>query len=109
MKCKVAVVGDLETVTGFALAGVAYFHVHRNRKETLERIKVFLSNPQIGIILITSRVMEELSEELQPLIRTKGPMPMVLVIPDRKGYYPASVDELERLVRRTAGVEVVLG
>jgi hypothetical protein len=34
---------------------------------------------------------------------------MVLVIPDRKGYYPAGIDELEKLVRRTAGVEVVLG
>jgi vacuolar-type H+-ATPase subunit F/Vma7 len=109
MKYKIAVVGDLETVTGFALAGATYLHVHHNRHETLQKLRAFLSNPRVGFVLITSRVWEELSEELEPLLKMKDLLPMVLVIPDRKGYYPAGIDELEKLVRRTAGVEVVLG
>ncbi len=109
MKCKIAAVGDLETITGFGLAGVTHLHLHRERAETLEKIKALLSDPEVGLILLTARVKEELSEELGELLKFKGPLPMVLTIPDKEGYYPPAVDELERLVRRTAGVEVVLG
>lgn len=108
MPYRIAVVGELETVAGFGLAGVELLHVHREKEETLRKMRELLSDPELGLVLITATVKEELGEELEALLRVKGMFPMVLVIPNREGYYPA-VDELERLVRRTAGVEVVLG
>jgi len=107
MPYKIAVVGELETVMGFGLAGASHLHVHREKTETLRKLKEFLSDPEVGLILLTATVREELAEELEPLHRLEGIIPMVLTIPDHRGYYPA-VDELERLVKRTAGVEVIL-
>ncbi len=105
---KIAVVGDEETVVGFSLAGVQVLHVHRQKKETLERIRALLSDPSVTLLMITSSVREELGPELELLVREKRLFPLLLTIPDHRGYFPA-VDELERLVRRTAGVQVVIG
>lgn len=105
MGYKIAVIGDLETVTGFNLAGVQFTHVHTDKEKTLAQLDEFLTHREIGLIFITHRVVKEIGPEFHQKIREKGLLPLVLKIPDRTGYAPER-DELQELIRRTVGVEI---
>ncbi|MEM2866309.1 MAG: V-type ATP synthase subunit F [Candidatus Hadarchaeales archaeon] len=107
MRREVVVVGEKETVTGFALAGVSRLYLHSSKEETLRLLRGLLREEGVGLILLTHRVAEELGEEWRKVMREKGPFPMVLRIPDRTGYRPEK-DELEEMVKRTVGAEVVV-
>jgi len=104
---KIAVVGDSDTVIGFALAGATYTHVHVEKSGTLSKLAELLAARDVGVLLITHRVAEELEPELRLVMRAKGVFPVVLKIPDKTGYVPR-VDELLELIRRTVGAEVVV-
>lgn len=107
MSYKIAVIGDLDTTTGMALAGATYAHVHTTKDETLAKLKEFLASDEIGIVLLTHRIAEELGLEFRQLMRTKRLLPLVLRIPDKTGYVP-KVDELHEIIRRTVGAEIVV-
>ncbi|MEM0358761.1 MAG: V-type ATP synthase subunit F [Candidatus Hadarchaeales archaeon] len=107
MRREVVVVGERETVVGFALAGVSRVYLHSSKEETLKLLRDLLKEEKVGLILLTHRVAEELGEEFERMVREKGPFPMVLRIPDGRGYRPER-DELEEMVKRTVGAEVVL-
>ncbi|MEM3421327.1 MAG: V-type ATP synthase subunit F [Candidatus Hadarchaeum sp.] len=105
MSYKIAVIGDLETVTGFNLAGARFAHVHTDKEKTLAKLEEFLTHGEIGLIFITHRVVEEIGPEFNRRIQEKGLVPLVLKIPDRTGYAPER-DELQELIKRTVGVEI---
>ncbi len=107
MSFKVAVIGDIDTTTGFALAGVPYVHVHAEKDGTLAKLGELLAREDIGLVLITHRIAEELGAEFRRMIRRKGLLPVVLRIPDKTGYIP-KVDELYELIKRTVGAEIVV-
>lgn len=107
MSFKVAVIGDVDTTTGFALAGASYVHVHTKKEETLAKLSELLATEGIGLVLITHSIAEELGAEFRRAIRTKKLLPVVLRIPDKTGYMPA-VDELYDLIKRTVGAEIVV-
>ena len=107
MSYKIAVIGDRDTTTGMALAGATYTHVHAKRDETLAKLKEFLTSDEIGLVLVTHRVAEELGFEFRLMRRTKRLLPMVLRIPDKTGYVPR-VDELQETIKRTVGAEIVV-
>jgi V/A-type H+-transporting ATPase subunit F len=103
---KIACIGDLDVVTGFGLAGVSRFHVHVHRDETLAKLKEFFEDPDIGLILLTNPIAQELRWEIREL-RRKKPVPLILAIPDKTGWRP-EIDELRELIKRTVGAEVVI-
>lgn len=107
MSYRVAVIGDLDTTVGMTLAGVTYTHVHKTKDETLAKLNEFLTSDEIGLILLTHRVAEELGFEFCQLMRTKRLLPLVLQIPDKTGYVP-EVDELREIIRRTVGGEIII-
>ena len=107
MSFKIAVIGDADTATGLALAGATYTHVHIEKESTLSKLRELLAARDVGVLLITHRVAEELEPELRWAMREKGVFPVVLKIPDKTGYVPR-VDELLELIRRTVGAEVVV-
>ncbi len=107
MSYKIAVIGDLETTTGVALAGAAYTHIHATKDGTLAKLKEFFASEEIGLVLLTHRVAEELGFEFRQLMRTKRLLPLVLRIPDKTGYVPKA-DELREIIRRTVGAEIVV-
>ncbi|HID60630.1 MAG TPA: hypothetical protein EYP46_02075 [Hadesarchaea archaeon] len=107
MNYKVAVIGDLSTTTGMALAGVPYTYVHKKRDETLAKLKEFFGDKQIGLILLTYRIAEELEPDFSQFMRSKSMIPVVLKIPDKTGYAP-KVDELSEMIRRTVGTEIAV-
>jgi len=104
---KIAAVGDADTAVGFALAGATHTYVHVEKGETLSKLAELLKAPDVGVLLLTHRVAEELEPELRRMMREKGVFPVVLKIPDKTGYMPR-VDELLELIRRTVGAEVVV-
>ena len=107
MSYKIAVVGDQETVTGFALAGATYAHIHATREETLAKLNEFFASGEIGLVLITHRVAEELEPDFRQMFWAKQLIPLVLRIPDKTGYMP-KVDELREIIRRTVGAEIMV-
>ena len=107
MSFRVAVVGDRETVTGMALAGAAYTHVHTTKEETLAKLNEFFASGEIGLVFLTHRVAEELGPEFRRAMQAKRLLPLVLRIPDKTGYVPR-VDELREIIRRTVGAEIVV-
>lgn len=107
MSYEIAVVGDLETVIGMELAGVKFGYVHSKAEETIEKLREIFSREDIGLVLITHRVVEELGQEFRVLMRKKGFLPIVLKIPDKSGWIP-KFDELREIIKRTVGAEVVL-
>lgn len=95
--------GDLETVIGFGLAGVGDLHVGRTREENLQSLKKMLEDPEMGIIFVTAPIAEELHvEKLR-----KNAFPIIIVIPDAAGRRP-KVDPTERAIARTLGSKIVI-
>ncbi len=107
MSYEVAVVGDLETVTGFALSGVRHVHVHERKEETLAKFDELFANENVGLIVVTYPIIDELGQELEEKLRTKKLLPIILRVPDKTGAVP-EVDELRDLIKRTVGAEVVV-
>lgn len=107
MSYKVAVIGDADAATGFALAGVPYTHVHVDKDGTLAKLGEFIASEEIGLVLVTHPIAEELGAEFRRMMRTKKLLPVVLRIPDKTGYAP-KVDELYELIKRTVGAEIVV-
>lgn len=106
MSYNIAAVGDVDTVTGFALAGVPYIHVHVEKEETLAKLKELFAREDIGLVLITHRVAEELGEQFEWITRAKKLLPVVLRIPDKTGFTP-EVDELLELIKRAVGAKII--
>jgi vacuolar-type H+-ATPase subunit F/Vma7 len=104
---KIAAIGDRDTLVGLVLAGTAYTHVHIDRETTKAKLNEFLSNEEIGLVILTHRVAEELGPDFKGLMRIKRLFPVVLTIPDKTGYVPR-VDELTERIRRAVGAEVIL-
>ncbi len=107
MNYKVAVIGELETVIGMSLGGVSRSHVRSTPEENLSKLEEFLNDGEIGLIIVTHSVAEELGTNFRQIMRKKGPLPVVLRIPDKTGRVP-KYDELSEMIKRTVGAEIVL-
>lgn len=107
MSFKIAAVGDRDTVVGLALAGTVHTYIHVAKDDTVAKLKEFLTSEEIGLVLVTHRVVEDLGIEFRELMREKRLLPLVLRIPDKTGYLP-KVDELREIIKRTIGAEIVV-
>ncbi len=63
---KVAVLGDTETVAGFALAGVKTAAIldEEDREGAARKLKEFTDSDEIGVLIITERWAESLRNEI---------------------------------------------
>lgn len=100
-------IGNIETVTGFALAGVRHVYIHEKKEGTLAKLDELSADENMGLIIITYPIADELGSELKEKMRTKRLLPIVLKVPDKTGVVP-KVDELRELIKRTVGAEVVV-
>lgn len=103
MRHKVGVIGDLETIIGFGLAGVGELYMTGAREENLANLKKMMKDPEMGIIFVIAPVAEEL--ELDKMKRET--FPIIIPIPDSKGRTP-KVDLTERAIARTLGTKIVI-
>jgi len=96
---NVVVLADEDTVTGFRMAGVAG-HVcdvesARAKLKELSEAKIIITTEKIGL-------------EIRKDLKTEGPYPILVEVPDKKGPLSREVDPISELLRKAVGVEVKL-
>ena len=96
-------IGDKDTVAGFSLVGIEGAVAH-SRAEALRAIKQALNAKDIGIILITERLAEEIGSTIDELLSKKR-CTLVLRIPDMGGALEGG-GTIEQFVLSALGVKV---
>lgn len=100
-------IGDEETVVGFRLAGVESGHVVETAEEVEKALDRVLSDPQTGLVILTSSAAEKTRRWVE-LIKL-SPHPVVVEIPDRKAAKIEREDLLRAFVRRVVGIDILRG
>ena len=87
---SVAIIGDIDTVSGFRLGGVKKAEVVNTSEEAIAAFDKFLDD-EVSIIIITQLIV----------------LPMIIEIPDKDGSSEGSSDQINDLIKRVIGVEMV--
>lgn len=101
---KIGVVGDFDTVTGFRLAGVKETYDVEEPGAVMEALKKLMKE-DIGVIIITERLADQIRDETAELIEGKT-LPIIVEIPDKKGPIEGKADPIMALIKKAVGVEV---
>ena len=100
---KVAVIGDRDTISGFKLAGCVGYVVN-TPQEAREELQRQAAQTDIGLILITERIAEQIRPTFKRITQTfKTP---ILEIPDKSGPLAEKSEAIDELIRRAVGVEI---
>ena len=102
-RTKIAIIGDYDTTLGFRLVGIDLATIPQSTQETRQALKQYFKNPDVGIILITERLAESVSDLINEL--TQYPTPSIVEIPDRYGSSGRQAKRLHDKVKRAIGVE----
>ena len=102
---SVAVIGDIDTVTGFRLGGVKRTEVVKSAEETTIAFDKLLDE-EVSIIIITQVLAKEIREHINRKIGSNV-LPMIIEIPDKDGSSEGSSDQMADLIKRVIGVEMV--
>lgn len=108
MKKKVVVVGKKDMATGFSLAGVDETYVPADDYETEKRLEKLLESSDVGVILLSESLAEEVREELKKLKNKKKDSlyPLIIEIPDKEGAMEKREDPLQEKIKRAVGVDI---
>jgi V/A-type H+-transporting ATPase subunit F len=104
MSDKIAVIGDIDTVTGFRLVGVSECATPKSPNETRELLLSFFRDPNMGLIIITEPLAKEVEDTVVEL--SQSPVPVILLISDRTGSTGTYEAILKELIRRAVGIEI---
>jgi len=104
MSDKIAVIGDIDTVTGFRLVGVSECATPKSPNETRELLRSFFRDPNMGLIIITEPLAKEVEDTVVEL--SQSPVPVILLISDRTGSTGTYEAILKELIRRAVGIEI---
>lgn len=92
-----------DTWVGMQLAGIDGVVVH-TREEILRVIKEAVRNEDIGILILTEKVVDQVKEEVFRMkLTTKRPL--IVEIPDRHGS-SRSRDMITNYIRDAAGISI---
>jgi len=103
---SVAIIGDIDTVSGFRLGGVKRAEVVNTSEEAIAAFDKFLEQDEISIIIITQLMANEIREYINRKIGSDV-LPMIIEIPDKDGSSEGSSDQINDLIKRVIGVEMV--
>lgn len=104
---KIGVIGDFSTITGFRLAGVKEAYEVEEPGVAVETLKKLLKE-DIGLIIITERLADQIRDETATLIEGKT-FPLIVEIPDKDGPVEGKVDPIMALIKKAVGVEIKFG
>ena len=104
MSDKIAVIGDIDTVTGFRLVGVSECATPKSPDETRELLYSFFRDPSMGLIIITETLAQKVEDTVVEL--SQSPVPVILLISDRTGSTGTYEAILKELIRRAVGIEI---
>jgi V/A-type H+-transporting ATPase subunit F len=100
---KIASLCDNDTAVGLRLAGVKELFIpDGNEKELWFKVS---ERDDIGILLITEKIVEELDKYLKDF-RIRNNIPIIIEIPDKKGRITGHVDFVSHLIKKAVGIEV---
>jgi len=97
---KIGVVGDKDTAIGFRLAGLVDVYEVNNKEEAAKAIKELDERDDIGLIITTERIGEEIRDVINSLDK------VVVEIPDKNGPIVREYDPIRTLVRKAVGVDM---
>lgn len=101
---KMYIISDnADALIGFRLAGVEGKVAH-DRQKAEEELRKVCQDSNIGIILITESLVEELKQEINK-IRLDPKMPIVTAIPDRHGFRRGK-DYITRNIKESIGLKI---
>ena len=100
---KLVVIGNQDTVWGFALAGVGG-QIVTTPQQVNQALDAVLGDPQVGIVLITEDVATMARQRVDTLM-VRSTAPLVVEIPGPAGP-SAERPSLSELVRQTIGVRI---
>ena len=101
----VAIIGDIDTVTGFKLGGVKKGIIVNNDEEAKNALDELL-NDEISIIIITEKIADNIRGYINKRLGSDV-LPMVIEIPDKTGSSEGGNDQMAALIKRVIGVEMV--
>jgi len=105
MESSVAVIGDIDTVTGFKLGGVKRGYSVKTDKEAENVLDELIDN-EVSVIIITEKIADNIREYIDKKIGSDV-LPMVIEIPDKSGSPDRGSDPIGELIKRVIGVEMV--
>lgn len=106
MKSSMAVVADVDTVTGFKLGGIKEGHVVETSQEAEETLESIIKEKDVSIIIITEKIGDEIRDFIDRFTKSNT-LPMIIEIPDKSGPSDRAVDPMGDLIKRVIGVEMV--
>ncbi len=94
---------NIDTLMGMRLVGVEGVVIHE-RKEVLAEIEKVLNNDEIGVLLITTKLVE-LAPEVISELKLKQLKPIIVEIPDRHGSRKIG-ESIDQYVSQAIGVKL---
>lgn len=94
---------NIDTQVGMRLAGIEGVVVHE-KDEVNEALKTAMDDPEIGIVLVTEKLVELCPDVVYDL-KLNRKRPLIVEIPDRHGS-GRSKDSITRYVREAIGVKI---
>ncbi len=92
-----------DTLVGMRLAGIDGIVLH-DREEVLESLKKAIDNTEIGIIILTEKIVDLAHDEIMNY-KIKYKKPLIIEIPDRHGTTRGS-DVITSYVRESVGIRI---
>ncbi|KZX15888.1 V-type ATP synthase subunit F [Methanobrevibacter cuticularis] len=102
---SVAVIGDIDTVTGFKIGGVKKGFIVEKDEDAKNALNELIET-DISIIIITEKIADNIREHINKKIGSDV-LPMIIEIPDKFGSSDRDVDPMGELIKRVIGVEMV--
>jgi V/A-type H+-transporting ATPase subunit F len=102
---RISVIGDFDTIVGFRLAGIKDAHEVEDPKEAVEILRELIRDEDVGLIIITERLADEIRSETKKMFEGRV-TPLLVEIPDKSGPIEKKVDPIKELIRKAVGVEI---
>lgn len=100
---KIAVIGDRDSVTGFASLGLEIFPQEEAQKAALELKR--LAGSGYAVIFMTEKLAQELEEEIDRYRRL--PAPAIIPIPGVTGNTGLGLRSVSKSVEKAVGSDII--
>ena len=102
---KIAVIGDYDSIYGFATLGLSICPV-KTREEARDKLRQ-LAEGEYGIIYITEKAAAELGSALEEY--RERVLPAIIQIPGVSGNTGAGVEGVKKTVEQAVGSDILFG
>ena len=102
---KTAIIGDVETVAGFALGGISLRFPVEDVEGAAAALSKVRGDKDVAVLMVTSRFAKLLEKEIDEIRARKAVYPIVVVLPPQRGETHGP-DRIGILIKRAVGINV---